>query len=404
MFQLLVSNLNLKAMSISVTNVTQLYAAVNNPNNAGKTISLARGIYILDPAMDTNLTGRLELQPNMELHGQVNNPASVIIDISRLPSTSYGPVSGGPNRTGAIRLGKGNNVLSGLTVIGNNNQLNTVALSVIDTDLKVLNAISKIKISNCIVGGGRIGINVRNVGSDHDGRKIDVQLLNNVLVNNQQSDPGTQQGQGIVIQHANGVSNATIKATLKGNFIYGNTIGVKIFNNSSNNNLDTLNNKIAITSKDDTIVMNKLGISIGGGIHTGGTKKINGNSIVFNATHTTIQNNAGIIHDSVVEPSGIFVTGGSVSAGNVISNNKVNINLTDCTLSGNQHVDIMAYGAYTKTNNPLGYTPPIPPLPGTFNIVNIQLNGTSATANVVKTDCFPTETPSTNKVTVTKMP
>jgi len=394
-------------MTISVNNITQLYAAVNNLNNAGHKIILARGIYILDRALDINGTGRLELQKDMELQGQVNNPASVIIDISRLPPISYGPVQGGPNRTGAIRLGNGNNTLSGLTVIGNNNQLNTVALSVIDTDLSDHGLSSKIKISNCIVGGGRIGINVRNVGSAHNGRKIDVQLLNNVVVNNQQSDTGTQQGQGIVLQHANGVSNSTIKATLKGNFIYGNIIGMRIFNNSNSTTLDTKTNTISVSSKDDVIVMNKLGIYIGCGVNTGGSNNVDGNSISLNATHTTIQNNAGILHDRSIEPSGIIVIGGSTGAGNTTSKNKVSIILNDCTLSGNQNEDILAYGAVTRTNSLLGQTPPVPtvtPLPGTSNIVKIQLNGTSATANLKKIDCFPTETPPTNIVAITKMP
>jgi len=59
-------------MGIEVSNVEELYDAVNNPNNADKTIVLRPGTYVLTRHRGTDErknNGRLELQPNMSLRG-----------------------------------------------------------------------------------------------------------------------------------------------------------------------------------------------------------------------------------------------------------------------------------------------------------------------------------------------
>ena len=384
-------------MAISVKNIKELYAAVNNVANEGKKIILSPGTYTLDPAVNNTNGGRLELQEGMELHGQIANPQLVVIDISGLPPASYAP--GVPNRTGAIRLGKGKNKLVGLTVMGKNDMNNSTALSVIDTDLNG-KASPDITIANCIIEGGRIGINVRNVLAQHDFRITQVTLKNNVIKNNLVSDAGTQQGQGIVLQHANGVSNATIKATMQGNKIHGNIIGMRIFNNSNSTITDTNNNTILVTSKNDVVDSNKLGIYISCASNSSAQKKINGNFISFEATGTKIQNNLGILPDPTVLPSGIFVTGGNSRANCEVSFNKIMLKLTDCPFVNNKDLDIEAFGAFTQTASPVAQAPVLPGLPGTFNVVKILLGRKSQSATRKTTDCYPPEPTPTNKVIV----
>ena len=74
---------------IYVSDISQLYAAVNDPANTGSKIVLAPGTYILDPNHPN--AGRIELLENMELQGQPGHPEQVIIDASALPATSFNP-------------------------------------------------------------------------------------------------------------------------------------------------------------------------------------------------------------------------------------------------------------------------------------------------------------------------
>ncbi|MDQ3750334.1 MAG: hypothetical protein M3367_15175, partial [Acidobacteriota bacterium] len=103
---------------VNVTNIEELYAAVNNSANAGNQIVLAPGVYLLsvnDPngAARPN-SGRLELQENMSLRGVVGDRGAVIIDAINLPlsSLNLGP---GVALTGAIRMGRGTNTIEWLT-------------------------------------------------------------------------------------------------------------------------------------------------------------------------------------------------------------------------------------------------------------------------------------------------
>ena len=64
-------------MSINISNVSDLYKAVDDPAMAGKRTVLAPGIYKLtavnpDGSARQN-AGRLELQEDMELRGQKNH-------------------------------------------------------------------------------------------------------------------------------------------------------------------------------------------------------------------------------------------------------------------------------------------------------------------------------------------
>jgi hypothetical protein len=373
-------------MSIHVTTVDQLYDAVNDPANAGKKIVLATGIYVLDAKSGRPNAGRLELLEDMELEGQPGHPEKVVIDTSQLPGTSFNPPNNFPAaRTGAIRMGRGINTIQWLKVIGNSN---SQPLSVIDSDL-IWNGISRIKIAHTIITGGRIGIDIRNVGAASIGRTIEAELVGNELVANLVSDPGTQQGQGIVIQNANGASRAIIKVMLNGNYIHGNVIGMRVFNNNGNANIHTDKASISIQSNADKFDENKLGIYMVAGSNRGANSTVNGNVLSFEAHGTSIQNNKGILPDPITNPCGIYLTGGSSSLiGADASDNKLKLKLNGCKFSGNENKDIIAFGAFSTVAIPAG----------TNNIVNIHLQGESKKAITDSTPCKPAEPAGTNKV------
>lgn len=375
-------------MQVQVNNIDQLYAALDLATNAGNEIVLSPGIYKLDASKGAN-SGRIEFQKDMTLRGVEKLPDLVIIDTSNLPNASFNPPFNIPaRRTGAIRMGRGTNKLAWLKVIGNSN---AQPLSVIDTDL-VWAGISKIIISNTIITGGRIGINLRNVGPTCVGRIIEAEIKDNEIMGNLVSDAGTQQGQGIVMQNANGASNAIINARLNANYIHGNIRGMRVFNNNGNPSTKQDNASITIQSNGDRFEENQLGINLDAGFNMGAGSTAKGNTIIFEAQGTSIQNNRGIIPDTITLPCGIRLVGGSNSiAGSEASGNKLIMKLTGCKMSGNQDVDIRAYGAFST----------ITTLAGTNNVVEIILKGVSKNATVLQDDSLPNEPAGTNKVVVT---
>ena len=114
---------------VYVSNLDELYAAVNDPGNAGSEVVLAAGTYVLNASYPNG--GRLELQTDMTLRGQPGNSDAVFIDQSSLPTASLVLAVGG--RTGGIRMGKGTNSLEWLSLKGANVSANP--FSVINTDL-----------------------------------------------------------------------------------------------------------------------------------------------------------------------------------------------------------------------------------------------------------------------------
>ena len=378
------NNNALKAESkkIYVSDLSQLYAAINNAENVGTTIVLAAGTYLLNPGYPN--AGRLELLENMQLQGQPGHPEQVIIDASALPGTSFVPPNNFPAaRTGAIRMGRGSNAVEWLTVKGN---ASMQAISVIETDL-IWTGVSQIRVSHCVVTGGRFGIEVRNVGVAGIGRILEAELANNEVFENM-----VQQGVGILIQNANGASGGIIRASLNGNYIHGNKVGLRSYNVSPGTN--TINSaSISIESNADRIEENGLGIVLAGAISEGaGIAK--SNSVAFEAHGTTIKNSIGALPPETFNPScGIFVMGGFRFSTGETSNNHVTMKLWGCTISGNQGAaDIYAYGAISQTAGPAG----------TNNTVQIQLNGVSKKATDISTGSSPMEPAGTNVANVSR--
>ena len=366
---------------VYVSDVVQLYAAVNDPANTGNLVLLAPGTYILN-ANSPN-AGRLELLENMKLQGQPGHPEQVIIDASQLPGSSFNPPLNFPAaRTGAIRMGRGFNSIEWLTVRGNSS---AQALSVIDSDL-IWAGLSRVRVAHSVITGGRIGIDIRNVGAASVGRILEADIADNEVVENL-----VQFGQGIEIQNANGATGAIIRATLNGNYVHGNKIGMRTFINNANNT-NTNFGSISIQSTADRYEENGIGIYLSAGFNQGSATTANGNLLTFEAHGTRVQNNQGTLPPDVTDPSpgGVYAVGGFSTNGGVASDNRLEINLWGCLLSGNHGPDIKAYGAFSNSAT----------LAGTNNVVNIHLHGVSTNATVTATSSLPGEPANTNTVNI----
>jgi hypothetical protein len=84
------------AEAIRISNVEELYSAVNDPANTGAALLLAHGTYML-LAIDSKGAqrpngGRIELQMNMSIIGVIGNRNAVVIDASGLPLSSFPPL------------------------------------------------------------------------------------------------------------------------------------------------------------------------------------------------------------------------------------------------------------------------------------------------------------------------
>src|SRR5688500_2525610 len=102
---------------IIVFNVDQLYAAVNDPQNAGRQIAAAPGTYTLSATDSSGVPrpngGRLEFQEDMSLVGVEGDRSAVVISGINLPASV---LPNAPIPFGAIRLGRGRNAVEWLTV------------------------------------------------------------------------------------------------------------------------------------------------------------------------------------------------------------------------------------------------------------------------------------------------
>ena len=368
---------------IYVTDIAELYTAVNDPANAGNQIILSEGTYTLSSSYPNG--GRLELQKDMELRGQPGHPELTVIDQTALPTASFNLSTGG--RTGGIRMGRGSNVLEWLTIKGNVN-----ALSAIDTDLPSTE--TYIKISHCIVSNSQIGIDIRNRLAQHSNRIIHASIENNEVVANNAGF-----GSGVVFQNANGVSSAVIIGDMATNYIHGNRVGFRAFNNAATSTVN--DGSITVNSNADRIEGNGLAMYVAGGLSQASSALANGNQTHLEFHGTIIRNNNPapmppelLPLEASIPPGGIFAVGGiSTVADNKASNNQFIVSFWGCDISGNNGTDINAFGAWSRT--------PVL-LPGINNNAEIYLYGISTNANVVAIPCVPFEPAGTNVVNVVR--
>jgi hypothetical protein len=381
---------------VNVSDVEQLYAAVNDPLNNGAAVVLAPGIYLLsakDPVGgDRPHGGRLELQRDMSLYGVAGDRAAVVIDAadpSRMPSSSFTfEISFG--RSGVVRMGRGTNTIEWLTILGNPTAAAGIAAELTDPTEPIGTATTTIRVAHVVSSGSSRGIDVRNSGQGMIGRRIDAELVDNELIG-----PTEVQGmsEGIRVANFVGPDHGVIVARLSGNITHGFQIGCIVANNRSSNAA------VRVRSSGDRFFANAVGCVIAGGLSQAATGVANSNSTVFEALGSEFVDNDPTI--AGIEPGGIRVVGGlSTTLTNVVSDNTVSVSLTGSRVFGNEDalgnvVNFEAYGAIHTA---------LTGLAGTNNHVTITLRGSSRTIDVIAADSLPVDPSGSNTVSVLTSP
>ena len=335
------------ANTVHISNVEELYAAVNDPTNAGTTLLLEAGTYSLsvtDPSGSPRPKGgRLELQADMSIVGVVGDRSAVVIDALALPAASY--VGVGP--AAALRTGIGTNAVEWLTVRNARfGQAN------IDTGLQSPGT-SYIRIAHVAVSGSARGLNVINFGPAASGETIEIDIVDNDLFDNTFG-----LSEGMRIGNFQAATGSTINARVSGNRSWGNKQGWLIVNNRA------INSTLNIRSSGNRFFDNGAGTIIVGGLSSNNTMA-NGNSVNFEGHGDHFVNNNG---EADFDVGGLIVAGGeNISIPNGTNNNTVNVSLWGCRISGNNTFDILGVGARSDPTS-LGS-------PGVNNHVTITING-----------------------------
>ena len=316
---------------IRVTNVTDLYNKVSDPTNVGATIVLARGTYNLDP---TRLpTGRLELQTDMSLMGEGNNPDSVIIDASALTANSYIRPDG--QATGAIRVGRGRNVISWLMV-----RNATLGVSAIEADFQ--SAVpSRVRLEHLIIHGNRRGIDLRSFGPGSAGRVLIAEIFDNEI-----RDNILQMGQGIRMVNQAGATGAVISVTMARNNVHHNRFGCL----AANNNVTSAT--VTVVSTSDQFNNNGIGCGVSAGIAIDSVT--NYNTVSFSAFGSTFRDNIGTLPAGSPPQAGVVIEGGARSAVATASFNTVSVFLQNPVFFNNGPFDVRTWAARSTTGAPAG--------------------------------------------------
>lgn len=358
--------------SVDVANVEQLYAAVNDPGNAGATIVLAPGTYVLsakDPGGVARPNGgRIELQPDMSLSGVSGDRAAVVIDMSLLPGSSFNASVG---KSSGIRIGRGVNSVEWLTILGNSN-----STAGIETDLADSHP-AQLRIAHVTAHASIRGVDVRNTGAGMSGRSIVASIEDNEFFG------GTE---GIRMLNVNGIVGARIDATLSGNRVHDNGNGCIVENNRSSSST------IHVRSSGDRFDHNGLGCIIGGGL-VAAPGAANANTTTFEAYGDSFSDNT--LASPNIDFGGVLVVGAETpGVPNSASHNTVTVALWGTKVSGNQNVDFQAFGA-RNIGSPTGIS-------GTDNHATIELHGVSKQIDVHAVNSSPVDAGGTNTVTVVR--
>lgn len=356
--------------NVIVSNVESLYTAVNDPDNAGRTIVLLPGTYVLSAVDGDGQArpngGRLELQENMSLRGASFFRSPVTIDTSGLPPSSLN--APGVNNTAPIRIGRGTNSVEFLTITGN-----SAAQASIETDLVGV-GLARIKVAHVITHGSKRGIDVRNIGAAMSNRVLVAEIVDNELYDG---------FEGVRFVNTNGVTGGYISGSMIGNYLHDNENGCLAENNKSNFSW------ITVRSAADRAEGNGAGCVVGGALATVGSAS--NNTTVFEAYGSRFINNNGPF---TFDRGGVVAFAAEtpgVSFGG--SNNRLVVRLWNCQLYGNQNSDLEAWGA-RAVGVPEGSV-------GINNRTTIELEGTSRLVErVIGENSLPVEPAGTNSVTI----
>lgn len=341
------------AQTIPVANVEELYSAVNDQANAGATLLLAPGVYMLSATTTSGAArpnkGRLDLQEDMSLLGVEGDRSAVVIDANDLPAPSY-TVAGFTGRVAAIRMGRGRTSIQWLTV--RNARFGT---SNIDTTL-LSPGTAFVTVGHISSSGSQRGMDLVNLAQlGASGRTIEADIVDNDLFNNAL---GTI-AQGIRMENVRTGAGTVINARMTDNRSWGNLSG-----RFMGNNLAT-NSTVNVFSVGNRFFGNSVGSVIFAAYSSMPTIQSNGNTVNFEAYGDHFVDNTG----PFTYVGGLMVVGGenAASTQNLVNNNTVNVALWGCRMSGNDNFDIIGVGAR--------FTPDSAGSPGVNNHVTIEING-----------------------------
>jgi uncharacterized delta-60 repeat protein len=340
--------LDVSGHTIPVTNVEELYTAVNDTANIGATLVLAPGEYMLsvdepDGTLRPN-GGRLEFQENMSLVGVVGDRGAVVINAINLPINSY--QGNGLRLTAAIRLGRGTNSIEWLTVrdtqFGGAN---------IDTNL-VFPGTAYVRIAHVASSGGVFGLNALNYGPGSSGETLEIDIIDNDFFLNTFGF-----AQGLRIGNFARATGSTVNARIIGNRSWGNELGCLIVNS------EVIDSTINVFSMGNRFVDNGAGTIIFGGLS--GIDPADGNTINFEAHGDDFIDNDEF---ATFDIGGLVVSGGeNILSPNYVNNNTVNVSLWGCRMGGNNTYDLLGIGARSAPES-IG-------TPGVNNRVTIEIHG-----------------------------
>jgi hypothetical protein len=318
------------AQVIQISNVEELYSAVNDPGNAGATLVLAPGTYMLSSLDSNNVLrpkgGRIELQPDMSLMGVEGNRDAVVINASGLPKGSFPTGGGGPNS--AVRMGLGHNALEWLTVRDAVN-----AQANIDTGLQSLDPGTAFILLAHIVSTGSVrAVNLRNYGPQTSGQTIEADIIDCDFFDNVFGI-----SEGIRIGNFAGATGSTVNVRMSGNRLWGQETGRLIVNNTATNSA------VNVVSSGNRFYGNGAGTIIAGGL-TQGTARADANTINFEAHGDEFLENTRATN---FDHGGLVVLGteNASPVGGGGSNNTVNVQLWGCRMLDNDTSDLYGVGA-----------------------------------------------------------
>jgi hypothetical protein len=324
------------AQMIQISNVEELYSAVNDPANAGTTLGLSPGTYMLS-ASDPNGVprpkgGRIELQPDMSLIGVEGDRTAVVISASDLPASSFpttvNGIATGPNAS--VRMGLGHNALEWLTV-----RDARFAQANIDSGLQPLDpGTAFIRVSHVASTGSTRGMNILNFGPQSSGQTIEADIIDNYFFENVFGI-----SEGIRMGNFQGATGSTVSVRMSGNLSWGQETGRLIVNNTA------IESTVNVVSSGNRFYGNGAGTIIAGGL-TQGTKRADGNTINFEAHGDQFIGNTGA---TAFDHGGLVVLGtdNASPTGGGGSNNTVNVQLWGCRMLDNDTWDLAAIGART---------------------------------------------------------
>ena len=312
---------------ITVSNVEALYAAVNDPLNAGARILLSAGVYALSPldpgGQPRPNGGRLELQANMSLQGVDGDRSAVVIEAIGLPAAS---LTGGPVPLGAIRVGRGRNAIEWLSIRNARDGQGNIVTTLSDGNTFHL------LVAHVASSGAGNNLSIGNLGPATSGRTIEADIVDTDLFD---GIGGFRNGFRI----RNEGTDSTINVRMNGNRIWGGGFCLIV-------NAGAFDSQINVFSSANRYFDNGAGLLLVGGLSGAVGNRINysGHGDQF------ISNDEA----SVFDRGGLLILGGDRLATGTsgASDNTVNARLFGCRMSGNADADLLAVGGRSFSARP----------------------------------------------------